>query len=237
MLCFVCGWKDSWLRCRVATIWHLIKIAASHAGNLTAHSLLIPIKIYSHLRWFRMTCLQLLGKFACISWKRSFKITSYHWSPASKCHLDHFLLPSSTTLRTTNSQRCLILICHDILQIRAVYHSLYLPVTIWVEASQHNASDIHLAHSLLRVSIKWAAQYFLPSLEANQVEFKLLRSQCKRVLIIHPEWCADHQETTTLVGHSLSPFWCLCQKLSLSFFSVIKFLPHKYLKPGSLPQS
>ena len=31
-----------------------------------------------------------------------------------------------------------------------------------------------------------------------------------------------------LVSEALSsPFWCLCQKISLSFFTVIKLLPHK----------
>ena len=68
-----------------------------------------------------------------------------------------------------------------------VYHSFHLPVTIWVEASQHKASDINLVHSLLRVSAEWATQYFLPSLEANQLEFKLLRNQCKQARIINPE--------------------------------------------------
>lgn len=90
-------------------------------------------------------------------------------------------------LRKTNSQWCLILILYNFFKYVLVYHSFHLPVTIWVEASQRKASDTNLAHSLLRVSVEWAMRYFLPSLEANQLEFKLLRSQCKQALIINPE--------------------------------------------------
>ena len=36
------------------------------------------------------------------------------------------------------------------------------------------------------------------------------------------------------MGQSLSPFWCICQRLSLSFFSVIEFLPREVLSIWSL---
>ena len=36
------------------------------------------------------------------------------------------------------------------------------------------------------------------------------------------------------MGHYLSPFSCLCQKLSLSFFAVIELLPHEVLSIWSL---
>ena len=39
---------------------------------------------------------------------------------------------------------------------------------------------------------------------------------------------------TSKWGHSPSPFWCLCQKLSLSFFTLIKTLLHKALEWSSL---
>lgn len=156
---------QGWLCC-------LINIAVGHSWKqvLTPHSLLLtPIKIHLHFPLFqnylpladRESVFIFLGRVV----SRSLPTIN----PLSGRVTGVFPVHILSNAEEGKFPILEFLIVHNSLQIWVGIPSFYLIMTIWMKKSQHNSSSINLVCYLLcwTLSVEWAAQYFLPSLEIN----------------------------------------------------------------------